>query len=46
MIVLLIAKTIALMASNTVLCQILEPYRKPYCFTEAIIQAVISVGVI
>ena len=35
MIVPLIARTIAEtpMASNKVLCQILEPYRKPYCFT-------------
>ena len=40
MIVPLIAKTIAEtpMASNTVLRQILEPYGKPYCFTEAIKQ--------
>jgi hypothetical protein len=39
-IVLLIEKTIAEtpMASNKVLRQILEPYGKPYCFTEAIIQ--------
>ncbi len=40
MIVPLIAKTIAEtpMASNKALCQILEPYAKLYCFTEAIIQ--------
>ena len=40
MIVLLIVSTIAdmTMTSNKVLCQILEPYGKPYCFTEAIIQ--------
>ena len=40
MIVPLIAKTIAemTMASNKVLWQVLEPYGKPYCFTEAIIQ--------
>ena len=39
MIVPLIAKTIAEtpMASNQVLHQILELYKKPYCFTEAII---------
>ena len=39
-IVPLIEKTIAEtpMASNKVLHQILEPYGKPYCFTEAIIQ--------
>ena len=42
MIVPLIACTIAEtpMASNKVLWQILEPYGKPYCFTEAIIQGV------
>jgi hypothetical protein len=36
----LIAKLIAEtpMASNKVFCQILEPYSKLYCFTEAIIQ--------
>jgi len=40
MIVPLIAKMIAEtpMASNKVLRQILEPYGKPYCFTEGIIQ--------
>jgi len=40
MIVPLIAKTIAdtPMASNKVLWQILEPYDKPYCFTDGIIQ--------
>ena len=40
MIVPLIAKTIAEtpMASNKVLWQVLEPFGKPYCFTEAIIQ--------
>ena len=39
-IVPLIAKTIAEtpMTSNKVLCQILKPWGKPYCFTEAIIQ--------
>jgi hypothetical protein len=26
------------MASNKVLCQVLEPFGKQYCFTEAIIQ--------
>ena len=36
----LIAKMIAEtpMASNKVLCQILEPYGREYCFTDAIIQ--------
>ena len=40
MVVPLIAKTIAEMpmASNKVLWQVLEPFGKPYCFTEAIIQ--------
>jgi hypothetical protein len=40
MVVPLIAKTIAEtpMASNKVLCQVLEPFGKQYCFTEAIIQ--------
>ncbi len=40
MLVLLIASTIVEtpMASNKVLWQVLEPYGKPYCFTEAIIQ--------
>ncbi len=40
MIVPLIAKTIAdtPMTSNKVLRQILEPYGKPYCFTDGIIQ--------
>lgn len=40
MIKLLIASTIAEtpMALNQVLWQILEPYGKPYCFTDAIIQ--------
>ena len=40
MIVLLIVSTIAdmTMTSYKVLCQILEPYGKPYCFTEAIDQ--------
>jgi hypothetical protein len=40
MVVPLIAKTIAEipMASNKVLQQVLEPFGKPYCFTEAIIQ--------
>ncbi len=40
MVVPLIAKTIAEMpmASNKVLCQVLEPFGKEYCFTEAIIQ--------
>ncbi len=40
MVVPLIAKTIAdtPMASNKVLCQVLEPFGKEYCFTEAIIQ--------
>jgi hypothetical protein len=36
----LIAKTIAEtpMSSNKVLCQVLEPYGRAYCFTDAIIQ--------
>ncbi len=40
MVVPLIAKTIAEtpMALDTVLCQVLEPFGKQYCFTEAIIQ--------
>jgi hypothetical protein len=40
MVVPLIAKTIAEtpMASNKALQQVLEPFGKPYCFTEAIIQ--------
>ena len=42
MVVPLIAKTIAEtpMASSQVLWQVLEPFGKPYCFTEAIIQGV------
>jgi hypothetical protein len=36
----LIASTIAEtpLVSNKVLCQILEPYGKPYCFTDAVLQ--------
>ncbi len=42
MIVPLIAKTIAdtPMTSNKILWQILEPYGKPYCFTDGIIHGV------
>ena len=41
MVVPIIAKTIAEMpmASNKVLWHVLEPFGKPYCFTEAIIQS-------
>ena len=41
MVVSLVAKTITetKMASNKVLWQVLEPFGKPYCFTEAIIQS-------
>ncbi len=44
MVVPLIVKTIAEtpMASNKVLGQVLEPFSKQYCFTEAIIQGVWS----
>jgi hypothetical protein len=44
MVVPLIAKTIAEMpmALNKVLCQVLEPFGKQYCFTEANIQGVRS----